>query len=91
MANTNNFRAATAKKVQARLRPAPQQVVSNRRVVRREPHVPILREYFAAFQDLAAELAEHHMQRCQETRDDIYSDPSEGEGEGCEKEVGQTR
>ena len=65
VADTNYFRAAAAKEVQTRLRPPTEQIIPNRRVVRREPHVPIFREYFAALEDLAAELAEHHMQRCQ--------------------------
>ena len=65
VADANDLRAAAAEKVQARLRPAPQQIIPNRRVVRREPHVPILREDFTALEDLAAELAEHHMQRCE--------------------------
>ena len=65
VADTHDLCAAAAKEVQARLRPSTEQIIANRRVVRREPHVPILRKNFAALQDLAAELAEHHMQRCQ--------------------------
>ena len=65
VANTNDLRAAAAKEVQTRLRPPTEQIIANRRVVRREPHVPILREDFTALQNFAAELAEHHMQRCQ--------------------------
>ena len=65
VADAHDLRAAAAKKVQTRLRPPTEQIIANRRVVRREPHVPVLREYFTALQDLAAELAEHHMQRCQ--------------------------
>ena len=49
VANTNYFRAAAAEKVQARLRPPTQQIIANRRVVRREPHVPIFREDFTTF------------------------------------------
>ena len=48
VANTNNLRAAAAKEVQARLRPPTEQIIANRRVVRREPHVPVFREYFTA-------------------------------------------
>ena len=76
VADAHDLRAAAAKKVQTRLRPPTQQIIANRRVVRREPHVPVLREYFTALQDLAAELAEHHMQRCEEARDDVDADPS---------------
>ena len=61
VADAHDLRAAAAKKVQARLRPSTQQIIPDRRVVRREPHVPIFREYFTALEDLAAELAEHHM------------------------------
>ena len=61
VANTNNLRAATTKKVQARLRPPTQQIIPDRRVVRREPHVPILREDPAASQNFAAKFRQHHM------------------------------
>ena len=65
VADANDLRAAAAKEVQARFWASPQQIIPNRRVVRREPHVPIFREDFATSQNFAAELAEHHMQRCQ--------------------------
>ena len=48
VANTDDLRAAAAKEVQTRLRPSTEQIIPNRRVVRREPHVPVLREDLAA-------------------------------------------
>ena len=65
VADADDLRAAAAKKVQAWFWASTEQIIANRRVVRREPHVPIFREYFTALQDLAAELAEHHVQRCE--------------------------
>ena len=65
VADANDLRAAAAKKVQTRLRPSTQQIIADGRVVRREPHITVLGKDFAALQDLAAELAEHHMLRCQ--------------------------
>ena len=76
VADANDLRAAAAKKVQARFWASPQQIIPNRRVVRREPHVPVFREDFATSQNFTAELAEHHMQRCEEARDDVDADPS---------------
>ena len=76
VANTDDLRAAAAKEVQTRLRPSTEQIIPNRRVVRREPHVPVFREDFATSQNFTAELAEHHMQRCEEARDDVDADPS---------------
>ena len=65
VADAHDLRAAAAEKVETRLRPAPQQIIPDRRVVRREPHITVLGKDFAALEDLAAKLAEHHMQRCQ--------------------------
>ena len=49
VADAHDLRAAAAKEVQARFRASTQQIIPDRRVVRREPHVPIFREDFAAF------------------------------------------
>ena len=65
VANTNDLRAAAAEEVQARFWASTQQIIANRRVVRREPHVPILREDFATSQNFTAKFAEHHMESCQ--------------------------
>ena len=56
VADAHDLGAAAAKKVEARLRPPTEQIIPNRRVVRREPHISIFREDFAALEDLAAEL-----------------------------------
>ena len=48
VADAHYFGTAAAKEVQARFWASPQQIIPNRRVVRREPHVPIFREDLAA-------------------------------------------
>ena len=65
VADANDLRAAAAEEVQARFWASTQQIIANRRVVRREPHVPILREDFATSQNFTAKFAEHHMESCQ--------------------------
>ena len=65
VADANDLRAAAAKKVEARLRSSPQQIIPDRRVVRREPHVPVFREDSAASQNFTAKLRQHHVESCE--------------------------